>query len=122
MIGATALSFGFWVLMTGDFTPDNLLIGALAAAAAARLMAHRVSPRQYLAMALRIFMTIPIAYWQAVQIMILPHNRERNTWEPGSQDPWTRFEQIFLITLTPKSAATETDDRGRVQTHYLERK
>lgn len=122
MIGAAAIGFGFWVLMTGDITPDNLLIGALGAAAAARLPAHRISLRQYLAMGWRIMKAIPRAYGQAVQIMVLPHNRERNAWEPGGRDSWTRFERIFLITITPKTTVTETDDRGRVQVHYLERK
>lgn len=122
MIGAAVIAFGFWVLMTGDITPDNLLIGILGAAAAARLPSRRVTLRQYLRMGWRTLAAIPRAYGQAVQLMIFPHIRERSTWESGSRDPRDRFERIFLITLTPKSTATGTDDRGRIRVHYLERK
>ncbi len=124
MTGAAFLSLGFWLLMTGDFTPDNILIGAAGAAAAARLPKHRVSLRRYLLMGVKVLAMIPSAYGQALKMMILPHRRETTEWEPGDMDPWTSFEQIFIITLTPRTLVIDTDQhgKGRVRVHSLKRK
>ncbi len=124
MIGAAFLSLGFWLLMTGDFTPDNILIGAAGAAAVARLPKHRAPLRRYILMGLKVLAAIPSAYGQALKLMILPHPRETTEWKPGEMDPWTTFEQIFIITLTPQTLVTDTDQhgKGRVRVHSLKRK
>ncbi len=110
--------------MTGNFSPENILIGVVGAAAMDRLPKHRAPIRRYLHMGVKVLAALPSAYGQALKMMILPHHRETTEWKPGDMDPWKAFEQIFIITLTPRTLVIDTDQqgKGRVRVHSLKRK
>ncbi len=124
MSGEWILAFGFWLLLTGDASPDNLIIGLAGAVAVSRLASQRVSLPRYLRTFIKVLAAVPLALFQSFHILLRPHRHEQTQWiaVPEQTDPWDRFEQIFLITMTPKTLATASEPDGKVQVHSVERK
>jgi multicomponent Na+:H+ antiporter subunit E len=122
MSGPVLIALAFWLLLTGDLSPDNLVIGLVGALAAGRLPVHRVPVFRMLATALRVLAALPVSYAQAFWLVVRPHRAERIEHRPsdGAADPWRTFERVFLITLTPKSLAFGEDAAGGVDVHHIE--
>lgn len=122
MSGPILIALVFWLLLTGDVSPDNLVIGLAGALAVGRLPVHRVSIFRMLATALRVLTALPVSYVQALWMVIRPHRAERidHRKPDGMIDAWGTFERVFLITLTPKSLAFGEDAKGGVDVHYIQ--
>lgn len=124
MSGGFMVALVFWLLLTGDLSPDNLVIGLAGAALAGRLPAHRVSVFRMAGTALRVLAALPVSYAQAFWMILAPHPRDRVDRLPAPERPdsWRTFERVFLITLTPKTLAFGEDETGRVDVHHIQRK
>lgn len=122
-IGAFTFGLGFWLLLTGDVSLQNMIIGLLGALVTSRLPVHRATFRQYAVLTAKVWLALPRAYGQALRIMILPHRDEQIHDEPLPKEagPWEKFEKIFLITLTPQSVALSAEE-GKVKIHTIERR
>lgn len=124
MSGALLLGFGFWILLTADFSVPNVLIGLVGALLVSGLPASRLTARQLLGLLGATVALLPQALAQAFSIVLRTHDHEVITREPlrRPEDPWATFHQVFLITFTPKSLVVSHEEDGRVQVHTLERK
>ncbi len=124
MSGGFTVALVFWLLLTEDFSPDNLVIGLAGAAPMGRLLAHRVSVFRLTGAVLRVLAALPVSYAQAFWLVLRPHRGERveQLSPSGKTDPWRTFERVFLITLTPKTLAFGEDESGRIDVHRIQRK
>lgn len=124
MSGPILAALAFWLLLTGDLGPENLLIGLAGALAVGRLPVHRISAFRMLATTLRVLAVLPASYVQAFRLMLSPRRIARVEHRPGgaAPDPWNTFERVFLVTLTPETLAFGEDERGGVDIHRIERR
>lgn len=125
MSGGFVVALVFWLLLTGDASPDNLVIGLAGSALAARLPVHRVPVARLAATVLRVLATLPASFAQAFWLVIRPHRYDRVDQLPPLEQPdsWKTFERVFLITLTPKTLAFGEDDAtGQVDVHHIQPK
>jgi multicomponent Na+:H+ antiporter subunit E len=118
------LRLAIWFLLTADFSPANIMIGV---AIAFLLPGRWVSPeplREWLRVLWEIIIAIPQAYFEAIQIMLFPHNEEeivRARVKP-QRTPGLVFLDIFLITFTPKTIVVKYHKRGWYKVHRIRRK
>jgi multicomponent Na+:H+ antiporter subunit E len=125
MSGGFVVAMVFWLLLTGDASPDNLIIGLVGSALAARLPVHRVSVFQMAGTVLRVLATLPAAFAQAFWLVARPHRHDRVDQLPPLENPdsWRTFERVFLVTLTPRTLAYgEDDETGQVDVHHIQPK
>ncbi|MFC1762417.1 hypothetical protein ACFL6U_10105 [Planctomycetota bacterium] len=125
MSGGILLAFGLWMLLTMDTSWLNGCIGLIAAVLVSWLPKHKFSAVQLLFFILSTLIRLPLVVWEALLIVFLPHRYERITCETlkDTDNPWTVFRQVFLITFTPKLLViSDEDELGQVHTHSLERK
>ena len=93
-----------WALLTADQSPVNLVIGI----GLALLLPHARGPGEPLGPTLRALLrsliAVPLAYGEAVTLMVAG-DREQESWiERPAGDPRNRlliFLEVFAITLTP---------------------
>jgi multicomponent Na+:H+ antiporter subunit E len=69
-------------------------------------------------------MAIPIAYGQAVEIMVRPHTREDITKGrvESPRSPGLVFLDVFVITFTPKTLVIKHHEAGWYEIHRLQRR
>ena len=124
MSGGFLVALVFWLLLTGDASPDNLVIGLVGSALAGRLPIHKVSVFRISGTVLRVLATLPVSFAQAFWLVVRPHRHDRVDRLPPAERPdsWRTFERVFLITLTPKTLAFDEDASGRVDVHHIQPK
>jgi multicomponent Na+:H+ antiporter subunit E len=122
--GAFFFSLGFWLLLTGDLSWTNIAIGVTGSSIVSKFQVHRITILQFARLSVKALLALPLAYAQALKIMILPHRHERVNWHilPPGASYWDIYEKVFLITLTPRTLAEDVEDDRKIKVHSIERR
>ncbi|MCM1982047.1 Na+/H+ antiporter subunit E [Lyngbya confervoides] len=119
-----ALRLTIWFLLTADLSPANIIIGV----AIALLLPRRATAPGVLKDGLRvawdILIAIPVAYIEAIEMILRPHRHEKMVRErvKPNRTPGLIFLDIFLITFTPKSIVTQYQEDGWYEVHRVTRR
>ncbi len=112
-----------WFLLTSDLSLVNIIIGV----AIALIIPHEAARLPILKDWIRVFweiiIAVPVAYFEALEIMIFPHKKEaflRRRVRPN-RTPGLIFLDIFLITFTPKTIVLSYQEDGWYKIHSVER-
>lgn len=126
MIGALdlLLRLTIWFLLTADFSLANSLIGLGIAIVLPRSVTRPSAIRDWLHVIWEIIVAIPIAYIEAVEIMLRPHLYEDVVLErvKPNRTPGLIFLDIFLITFTPKTIVLNYREDGWYTVHRVRRR
>ncbi|MEO0756927.1 MAG: Na+/H+ antiporter subunit E [Cyanobacteria bacterium J06648_16] len=117
------LRLGIWFLLTADASPVNIIIGVCVALIIPQRFTRPSAIKEWLRVLGEILVAIPIAYKEAVEIMVRPHRREAVTLERvrPSRTPGLIFLDIFLITFTPKTVVLNYREEGWYEVHQVQR-
>lgn len=118
------LRLTIWFLLTSDLSVPNIIIGI---AIALILPSNRRTAgtfKDWLRALGKIFMAVPIAYMEAIEMIFRPHNAEAMEIErvPPNRSPGLIFLDIFLITFTPKTIVTKYHGDGGYEVHRVKRR
>ncbi|MEO1591023.1 MAG: Na+/H+ antiporter subunit E [Cyanobacteria bacterium J06632_22] len=118
------LRLGIWFLLTADSSPINIFIGVCVALLIPQRFTRPSAIKEWLRVLGEIAVAIPIAYKEAVEIMLRPHKREAVTLERvrPSRTPGLIFLDIFLITFTPKTVVLNYREEGWYEVHQVQRR
>lgn len=123
-IANLSLRLTIWLLLTNDYGVLNFLLGV---AIALLLPQGKTSPekiKDWLKVFWQIIQAVPQAYFEAIQMMLSPHEQEdvvRLRVRP-QRTPGLIFLDIFLITFTPKTIVTKYDEEGWYEVHQIKPK
>jgi multicomponent Na+:H+ antiporter subunit E len=123
MVSIVLFRLLLWLLLTADGSGINLAIGVLVAVLLPR---QRLAPdrlRDWLQVLGKIAIAIPMAYIEAIEIMIWPHRQEsivRESVRPNRSAQLV-FLDIFLITFTPKTIVSRYNEAGWYDVHQISR-
>ena len=123
MVSIVLFRLLLWLLLTADGSGINLAIGLLVALLLPR---QRLAPdrlRDWLQVLGKIAIAIPMAYIEAIEIMIWPHRQEsivRESVRPNRSAQLV-FLDIFLITFTPKTIVSRYNEAGWYDVHQISR-
>lgn len=123
-MGSLLIRLAFWLLLTADLSPGNLAIGLAAALLIPKIPGRPVPARVATAIVLRSLHAVPLAYLQAVWMILRPHPVERVAVHPlrFGFNPFVVFMEIFIVTFTPKTLVLSYDRDGRITVHHIRRK
>ncbi|ELR97647.1 Na+/H+ antiporter subunit E [Gloeocapsa sp. PCC 73106] len=126
MIGPLNLTLRLviWFLLTSDLSPANIMLGIAIALFLPSGRKTSESLKDWLEVLGKILVAIPVAYIEAVEIMIRPHNQEeiiREQVQP-KRTPGLIFLDIFLITFTPKTIVIKYAQEGWYLVHRIQRR
>lgn len=118
------LRLTIWFLLTADFSLANIVIGVCVALLLPRGSTDPARLRDWLHTLWEIIVAIPIAFMEAIEIILRPHNREEVTLErvKPNRTPGLIFLDIFLITFTPKTIVLRYRDDGWYEVHRVSRR
>lgn len=118
------LRLTIWFLLTADLSVINILIGIGVSLILPRGAIKPSALKDWLHVLGKAVRAIPIAYGQAIEIMIRPHTREAVAKEPveSPRTPGLVFLDVFVITFTPKTLVTNYDEAGWYEIHRLKRR
>lgn len=125
MIGHIIFRLVLWFLLTANFTLTNIIIGVIIAVVLPRSSTSPERLKDLLQGLGKIFIAIPQAYIEAVQMMVNPHKREEILLEQvqSGRSRGLIFLDIFLITFTPKTIVMnyhqDADREGWYEVHYV---
>ncbi|NMG59045.1 cation:proton antiporter [Geitlerinema sp. P-1104] len=126
MIGYLNLSLRLiiWFLLTADFTGLNIALGIAIAFLLPGLHKTPSRLKDWVRVFWEIVVAIPQAYWEAIEIMLSPHDHEEITLErvKPQRTPGLIFLDIFLITFTPKTVVVKYHEEGWYEVHRINRK
>ena len=110
-----------WFLLTSDLSVENIIIGLLIAFLLPRSYKSSVKLQDWLKMLGKILRAIPLAYLEAFEIIIRPHNREDFIMERAKlkRSPLLIFLDVFLITFTPKTIVVRYKQEGYYEVHRI---
>ncbi|CBN56586.1 MULTISPECIES: Na+/H+ antiporter subunit E [Kamptonema] len=110
-----------WFLLTSDLSVENIIIGLLIAFLLPRSYKSSVRLQDWLKMLGKILIAIPLAYLEAFEIIIRPHNREDIIMERAKlkRSPLLIFLDVFLITFTPKTIVVRYNQEGYYEVHRI---
>lgn len=114
-----------WFLLTADLSLPNIIIGIVIAVFLPGNSKKCSSLlKDWLQVLWKIIIAIPQAYFEAIQIMIQPHNNEDIIRERVKKRRASGliFLDIFLITFTPKTIVVNYDESGWYEIHRVKRK
>lgn len=113
-----------WFLLTADGSLANIIIGICVALLLPRGYTASSTLRDWLHVLWEIIVAIPIAYKEAIEIMLRPHRHEAIAMErvKPNRSPGLIFLDIFLITFTPKTIVLHYHDDGRYEVHQVVRR
>jgi multicomponent Na+:H+ antiporter subunit E len=118
------LRLAIWFLLTANLSVANIIIGV----AIALLLPHNDKTQEKLKDWLRALwqsiMAFPIAYKEALEIILTPHDEEVIVMErvPARRTPGLIFLDIFIITFTPKTIVVKYHEDGWYEVHRIERR
>jgi multicomponent Na+:H+ antiporter subunit E len=121
MIGEFILRLSIWFLLTANFTVANIIIGVAIALFLPRYHTEPDRLRDILRTLSKVFVAVPVAYIEAVQMIFRPHIKEEIVEERVSsrRSPGLIFLDIFLITFTPKTIVLRYYDAGWYAVHLV---
>lgn len=124
MIGHLILRLVIWFLLTSDVSTTNIIIGVAIALLLPRGYTSPGTIKEWLRLLVNLIKAIPIAYLEAVEIMLRPHNEEEMMLErvrPRRSSQFI-FLDIFLITFTPKTIVVKHHEQGWYAVHRISRR
>lgn len=123
MSGPFILAFGIWMLLTADFSWVNAAVGLAAAAVVSFLPRHRFSAWQLIRLVLSGLIRFPIALWETLLMVLLPHKLERThrIKLKTPNNPWGIFCQTFITTFTPRTLVVSEEEDDELLLHSIER-
>ncbi len=112
-----------WLLLTNDISIINIAIGVAIALLIPRNKVSAAKLKDWLQIIWEIVKAIPIAYIEAIQIMLRPHNDEDFIYKrvKPRRTSGLIFLDIFLITFTPKTIVSKYDEAGLYEIHLVKR-
>ena len=118
------LRLGFWLLLTADTSSINITIGVLIALALPHHKGSRLPLLGWIKGAWRMMKLLPIAYLEALSLLIYTHPEEYVTTRPlgKNRNPWLLLLEIILINFSPNSIALQEDEQGRIHIHNIRRR
>ena len=119
------LRLTIWFLLTADTSLANILIGVCVVLLLPRR--HRRGTtvlKEWAQVFWEIVNAIPIAYKEAIEIMVRPHLEEKTVRERvrPRRPPGLIFLDIFLLTFTPKTIVLKCNSDGWYDVHRIERR
>lgn len=129
---ATLLDLTFvmtiWLLVTADLSLVNIGIGiGIALLLTRRSQKTAGHWKTIVSLLWKIVVAIPIAYIEAFEMILRPHNHEVITTMPAfserdRQSSEITFLEIFLITFTPKTIVLDQREDGGYDVHKVVRR
>lgn len=118
------LRLTIWFLLTADFSPANIVIGLCIALILPRNHTVTAVLKDWLRVLWESLVAIPVAYAEAVEIMVRPHADEDVVMErvKPNRTPGLIFLDIFLITFTPKTIVLKCHEDGWYEVHRIRRR
>lgn len=118
------LRLAIWFLLTADLSLANIAIGVAIALLLPRGSTSPGALKDWLRAFWEIVVALPQAYFEAVEIMLRPHNHEEVTMErvKPRRTPGLIFLDIFLITFTPKTIVLKYHEHGWYEVHRVRRR
>lgn len=115
------LRLTIWFLLTADFSLPNILIGVAIALALPRNRTLTAVLKDWLKALWQVIVAIPVAFGEAVEIMVRPHTEEDRVIErvKPNRTPGLIFLDIFLITFTPKTIVLKYHEDGYYEVHRI---
>jgi multicomponent Na+:H+ antiporter subunit E len=123
-IGHLILRLTIWFLLTNDFSWINIAIGIIIALILPNSYTSSEKFKDWLKVIGKIFIAIPQAYIEAIEIIFRPHLKEDIVRERVSPErsPRLVFLDIFLITFTPKTIVLKYNEDGWYDVHRIRRR
>lgn len=114
MIGTFILRLTIWLLLTANMSLTNIVIGVIIALLLPRGKSSPEKLKAWLKVIIKIIITIPLAFMEAFEIILRPHNQEEIIVEKVKlkRSPLLIFVDIFLITFTPKTIVFKYREEG----------
>ncbi|MBW4431513.1 MAG: Na+/H+ antiporter subunit E [Pelatocladus maniniholoensis HA4357-MV3] len=124
MIGHLILRLAIWFLLTANLSVANIIIGVSVAFLLPRSYTTPEALQDWLRVLRKIIMAIPLAYVEAFELILRPHNHEDVTLErvKARRSPRLIFLDIFLITFTPKTIVLKYQQEGWYEVHRVRRR
>jgi multicomponent Na+:H+ antiporter subunit E len=120
------LRLTLWFLLTSDVSSFNIVLGFIIALVLPQPypQKRKGSLRAWCKAIWEVIKTLPVAYREAWEIMVSPHNGEEIIRESPrlGRSPGLIFLDIFLITFTPKSIVVKYDQSGEYDVHHIYRR
>ena len=121
MIGHLILRLSIWFLLTANVSLTNIIIGVIIALVLPRGKSSPEKLKGLLKVIIKIIITIPLAFIEAFEIILRPHNQEEIIMEKVKlkRSPLLIFVDIFLITFTPKTIVFKYREEGWYEVHQI---
>ena len=121
MIGHLILRLSIWFLLTANVSLTNIIIGVIIALLLPRGKSSPEKLKAWLKVIIKIIITIPLAFMEAFEIILRPHNQEEIIMEKVKlkRSPLLIFVDIFLITFTPKTIVFKYREEGWYEVHQI---
>ncbi|MDD1420108.1 Na+/H+ antiporter subunit E [Dolichospermum sp. ST_sed1] len=121
MIGHLILRLSIWFLLTSDVSLTNIIIGVIIALVLPRGYTSPEKLKDWVKVIIKIFIAIPVAFVEAFEIILRPHNQEEIIMEKVKlkRSPLLIFLDIFLITFTPKTIVVKYHEEGWYEVHHI---
>ncbi len=117
------LRLTIWLLITSDLSIENIVIGIIISLILPNSRESIGTVRDWLQALGKIAMAIPIAYIEAIEMILRPHQAEDIIIErvPPHRSSGLIFLDIFLITFTPKTIVYKYHQDGGYEVHRVKR-
>jgi multicomponent Na+:H+ antiporter subunit E len=118
------LRLTIWLLITSDLSLENIAIGIIISLILPNSRESIGTVRDWLQALGKIAMAIPIAYIEAIEMILRPHQAEDIIIERVSPNRSSGliFLDIFLITFTPKTIVYKYHQDGGYEVHRVKRR
>ena len=112
-----------WLLLTADLSWFNILIGVIFVSIIPRSYPSSANIRDWIQVLWQLLITIPQAYYEAIEMIIYPHTEEEIILEkiPPNRSSRLIFIDIFRITFTPKTIVVKYRKGGFYAIHRVRR-
>ncbi len=110
-----------WFLLTANLSIVNILLGVMIALILPNSFQLKGKTKEWLMAIAKVFVAIPIAYMEALQMIFKPHKKEEIVQEKVKSDRPEEliFMDIFSITFTPKTIVTNYDPQQGYTVHCI---
>ncbi|MGK7927365.1 MAG: cation:proton antiporter [Spirulina sp.] len=124
MVGHLIFRLTIWFLLTANLSWPNVLIGLAVALLLPRGYTNPEALRDWFSVSGKILLALPLAYLEAFELILRPHNEEDIVLERVAKARSHRlvFLDILLITFTPKTIVVKYREEGWYEVHRVVRR
>lgn len=124
MVGHLIFRLTIWFLLTANLSWLNILIGLSISLLLPRGYTNPETLKEWLSIFGKILWAIPLAYIEAFDLILRPHNDEDMVCEQVEKKRSHRlvFLDILLITFTPKTIVVKYHKEGWYEVHRVTRR